>query len=288
MVDEVGNEGLPEDVTDNPSVEIPVSADESGESVSTPEVSEVEQEARKYGWKPKEQWHKDPNLWRDAATFVDARNHVLPLVRKENQSLRAQLDEMKAELAQIRQLEQERSQQREQLTSDTLAVEMRQAAEEGNWDRFNDLNRKLIDGVASRKAAPPTQPQDQNAQALRMFNEFLDENHLSDNDEAKELILERVDTMRRLGSSLYGRDILEKARQRVVREYPHLFPAPRRQMAESGGFTGASRSRSLSWNDLKPEVREAWEKHILPEKGMTRQGLLEQAAENPSMYFQGR
>ena len=45
--------------------------DATPEVVDTPEYSEIEQQAREQGWRPKEEWEGDETKWRDAKEFVE-------------------------------------------------------------------------------------------------------------------------------------------------------------------------------------------------------------------------
>ena len=252
-------------------------------------VEAVESEARNAGWVPKEEWKGDPARWRDAATYVDARNHVLPVVQKENKALRSEMAQMRAELAELRRIESERAQQREQLTVETLKLERRQALENQDYDRLTELDDKLMKaGVqeALIKAQPKQQAIDPAVQEL--WNDFASENEWLKNDEAKEVFIEKMWNLNAMNKQLVGRPLLDKAKDRVRREFPELFPGstPRRGMAESGGFNGASRGQTRTWNDLKPEVRGPLEQWIEDTPGMTKAGVLKHCAADPKTYFQ--
>lgn len=69
----------------------------------------VEAEARRGGWRPKEQFTGDPNAWVDAQTFVKRGREILPHVQRhsarleqENATLRTQQQRQQQELEELR------------------------------------------------------------------------------------------------------------------------------------------------------------------------------------------
>ena len=87
-------------------------ADETEVVVDTapaPEASAVEAEARRGGWRPKEEWRGNPEVWVDAATFVKRGHELLPhisransVLRSENEQLKTQVGQTQAELAELK------------------------------------------------------------------------------------------------------------------------------------------------------------------------------------------
>ena len=232
-------------------------------------VEAVESEARAAGRAPKEDWKGDP-------------------AQKENKALRSELASLRATVARLEQVEVERAQQREQLSVDTLKIERRQAMENQDYDRLAEIDDKLIK-AAAQEAVVKTQPKVQQIDPAvqELWNDFAGENEWLKNDEAKEVFIEKMFMLNAINNQLVGRPLLDKARDRVRREFPEHFPgaAPRRGMAESGGFNGAGRGQTRTWNDLKPDVRQTLEKMIEESPGMTKQGVLKRCAENPTEYF---
>jgi hypothetical protein len=256
------------------------------EGTSASEVeSDVEREARSAGWVPQEEWKGAPERWRDAATYVDARNHILPVVQKENKSLRDKNAALEARLARLEQVEQERAAQREQLSVETLRVERQQAIENGDYARVNEIDGKLMETAAKEavnKVAPKQQEVD--PRVTEIWEGFVADNDWVKQPKAQKILYEQLYIMKQTGSPEMGREALDEAKDRVRRMYPEFFPKAR-SMAEGGGFNGAPRSNTRSWNDLKPEVKDALEKMIEDTPGLTKEGVLKRAAANPAQYF---
>lgn len=52
-------------------------------------------EARRGGWRPKDQWHGDPSEWVDAPTFVKRGRELLPHLSRHNEQLRAENEQLR-------------------------------------------------------------------------------------------------------------------------------------------------------------------------------------------------
>lgn len=273
-----------------PSVVINADPNAGGDdTVTSTAPDSVEAEARAAGWVPKEEWKNAPERWTDAATFLDKRNHVLPLVRKENQSLRDKLAAAEARLARIEEKEREQEAARESLTIETLKIERRQALENQDYERLAAIDDKLLQAGVKAEVAKtqPKAPEQQriDPQVQEIWNRFEAANEWVKSDEARQVLMEQMVTMKAAGSRLVGEDMLNGAKDRVKRLYPEWFPKPRAGMAESGGYNGAPRSGTRTWNDLKPEVREALDRFIENTPGTTRASVLKNCAEDPETYF---
>lgn len=66
--------------------------------------TEVEDKARKMGWVPKEQWAGNPDLWRDAESFVQRGEEILPILQANNRDLLDQVGKLSSELQETKSL----------------------------------------------------------------------------------------------------------------------------------------------------------------------------------------
>lgn len=80
--------------------------------VEQPQVDpNVETEARRGGWKPKDQWHGNPAGWIDADTFVKRGREIAPHIAREAGQLRTENQRLKDQQAETaRQLEEMKTQ----------------------------------------------------------------------------------------------------------------------------------------------------------------------------------
>lgn len=59
---------------------------------------DYEAEARAHGWTPKEDFKGDPNRWVDSETFVKRADEVMPFLKKQNQALKREMDDLKRDI----------------------------------------------------------------------------------------------------------------------------------------------------------------------------------------------
>ena len=129
----------------------------SGEE-HTEQTPEVETKARALGWVPKDEFRGDETRWVDADTYIQRGETMLPLIRKQNQELRSELDgyrqrdlqrdaELKSVKAALKVLEtaqDEDTQQRAEDLQQELADEIEAASREGEHGKVAELTKKLV------------------------------------------------------------------------------------------------------------------------------------------------
>ena len=251
---------------------------------------EVETEARKAGWVPKDRWNKNPDHWRPAKDFLDVRDKVLPVVQRENKALRERLEIQGARLEALERQQANYDQQRQALGKETLKYERQQALQNGDHAKVNEIDAKLIDVAVTERTRPTPQQPQIDPEVNRIWTDFAQENEWVQDPKMQRVLFAQLKTMRESGTDIAGREMLEEAKEFITRLYPERFTresSPSRRnsaMAETGGSGGASRSGTRTWNDLKPEVKAALEP-MVGEYGMTREGILKQCAQDPVQYF---
>jgi hypothetical protein len=280
------SEGLPPENAEQEQ-QTEESTETSGESASpSAETAALEQEARQSGWVAKQEWvdqHGSEKGWKSAEDYIDFRRNFLPIVTRENKELRAKIAALEAKET------QREAQQREAKVStdrQILRAQMRQAREDGDWDKVDEITDQLFDlKVAEKtppvaaKTAPPVDPEVQ-----RDFLEFTARNPWVKTDQrlAKIFAVELKNVMEAGIAESYP-EAFEEARDRMRRLYPEKFPTTRRtSMAESGGERGAGKNGSRSWNDLKPEVKAEYEKFLEDTPKVKREELVKRF---PAEYF---
>jgi hypothetical protein len=70
-----------------------------------PEINDAprdfDSEAKQHGWTPKDDFKGDPAKWVDAETFVKRADEVMPFLKKQNGSLKRELDDLKRTTKQL-------------------------------------------------------------------------------------------------------------------------------------------------------------------------------------------
>ena len=227
--------------------------------------------AKSRGWVEEKDW-KGKGAWTDAKSFNERYEHIMPVVSRENKRLRAEmlerdqsLADMRSEMDQLRKFQQEQSEARAQIEQQTLMAERASALEQGDYQRVVVIDDKLLDMKVAAKAAPKPQPKTNQVDPAikRTVDDFLDDNPVFRDPEMKEALNEAAVLMRASGSPLQNREFLDKAKTKVERWYPDKFVAPKKtSMMEMNGSPGHARGNGRTWNDLKPEYREALDAFI--------------------------
>ena len=68
---------------------------------------DITHKASKMGWVPLEKFKGDPQKWTDAETFVRRGDEIMPILRKNNEKLKTELDMLRGDLTKTQQLFQE-------------------------------------------------------------------------------------------------------------------------------------------------------------------------------------
>jgi len=82
------------------ATEAPPVEEQAGEEQETlpPVERDWEAEARNHGWTDKESFKGDPDKWVDAKRFMERADEVMPLLKKQNDALKRELQEMRRDL----------------------------------------------------------------------------------------------------------------------------------------------------------------------------------------------
>ena len=242
-----------------PVEEVPVEEPESSEESPT-EVA-AQEEARKHGWVPKDEWRGAPDRWRPATEFLDVRNNISRIASEENATLRAKVAAME-----MREAEREKREQdaRNTLERERLRLQMKEARENQDWDRVDEITEKMFDLKVSAVTAPKGPDPATNTIIRDEFLRFKAQNKWLEDSKLSANFMIELDPIARLNAVPNATAAFELAKERVMRLYPERFRsagAPRHSMAEMGGTTGPG-TNGRSWADLKPDVRKQAEADI--------------------------
>ncbi len=251
---------IDEPVPAEAATEIDEETDETVEAAAPAVDPAVEQDARDAGWVPMDEWRGPKEKWRPADQFLEFRNHVLPVVQRENAQLRAKVAAIEARDAARQQAD---AQARQALQRENLRAELRAAREEGDWDKVDTITEKMFDLRVQQVAAPQAPKIDPEVQ--REFTDFAGKNDWLSKD--RELAVDFAIELKQIVESGAAQDIqtaLSIAKRRVQRTNPDKFKprTPGRAMAESGGSSGLVSAGQKVWANLKPEFRIQADKDI--------------------------
>lgn len=100
---------------------------------------DFEEEARSQGWTPKEDFKGNPEQWIDAEAFVKRGESVMPLLKKQNQSLKGEIDFLKRQVKKLAQAEQKAY---ESALAD-LKSQAEEAVQYGDVEAYRKIDKKI-------------------------------------------------------------------------------------------------------------------------------------------------
>lgn len=217
---------------------------------------DTESEARKYGWKPKEEFTRDPEGWVDASRFMELPSTHAKMLRDQKRELERERAELKDQLSRIGQASEEaiermRAQERAAYEARLAHArnEARQAVENADVEAFDRAQQREAELL--RQA--PRQPQPAPA------------NDLPDWAKDREMLGFAVNAIEQTpGIKHLTRERQIAWAERQVRSvFPEKFEAPAPQTpaqtvsrVDGGGLAGGLK-RGKSEADLPPEAKDA-------------------------------
>lgn len=245
------------------------------------EEGQIEQEARAQGWVPEDSFRGNPSDWVDAATFAQRGRDINPILRNNNKRLLSQIDEVRKQNDELRATMQEFSKhhadtaQREyDRALNDLKVAKKAAIDAG--DTADALT--IADQIEELKEAKPkitvpivkpVVPQQDPELAV-----WVGENDWFGKDKVRtQLALAAGTELHEEQPDLRGREFLNELESRLEQEFPSRFGNKNRKAPPLTAGRGTPINRSTSSNqghsvsDLPADAREAMKKFI-------KQGLL--------------
>ena len=241
---------------------------------------DYEAEAREHGWTGQDEFKGDPSRWIDAETFVKRADEVMPLLKKQNDTLKRELASLKKDVARASEHFTKAEERAYERAVADVSAKMNMAVEAGDHAAASaamkerlDLDKGVIDD------AP--RPKFTDAQVKRALVDFRDANPWYDEagtarDYADLIAEEYQDKTTDMPPAEFFAFIAGKVKER----YPDLEkPKAERKrpgmMVEGGGQRQVARGRSFA--DLPPQAQQMADKWI-------RQGLIKDRAAYVSSY----
>lgn len=234
----------------------------------SPEEIAAQEEAKKYGWRPKEEYDLAPDGWVDANRFLELPSTQNKMLRDELKGLRTERaqesEDFKQRLDRIDRANKiamdaalaKQKQEHEAYVAD-LQKQQRQAAEDGDMQAYDRLERERLN------VKPPEVPEIEEPKTPQR-NPTVDA-YLAANEWTKDPII--WETAVRATQTPENKDktveeLLPLAEAAAKRYFPHMFQAqeqPKRQSrVDSGGLAGGGRpSSGKTAADLPAEARAA-------------------------------
>jgi hypothetical protein len=244
----------------------PIEAIEPVEEVAAPAIDpELEVEARKYGWRPKEEFDRNPEGWVDAERFLQLPQTQVKALRDMKRELERGLKERDAKLANIERatrvvVDRTREQERARYEAELARIEAakREAVENADperYDRLTEMQRRMTPPAEIDAASPPAQ------QVPPELNDYMASASWLKDPSAFAFARNLIDSNPELMMLPPLKQV--QAAEKKVREYfPEHFaepakPKPAGPARVDGGGLGGAFKRGKTAADLPPEVRQA-------------------------------
>lgn len=259
------------------------------EEVEVQQVSEVvvpdasADEARKFGWVPKEEFKGNPDEWRDADAFLKKGREINGFLRKDldklrgkNSELESQLAEMKSVMQEFRKFHQETEERAYKKALDELKAEKKAALTEGDGDRAVEIDERIESLKEERTKKVTTESEVKPQQEFKPDPTFLswaEDNRWYNTDrELTEFADDYAEIVRKRNPGLVGKEFLDTVKERVKRGFPEKFENGNRTRPSpvDGSSTVRPNGKGKTYADLPSEAKAACDKFV-------KQKLLSQA-----------
>jgi hypothetical protein len=246
--------------------------DTDDEDDKPPPPDPVDELARGMGWRPKEQFKGDPNLWKPAAEYIKAGADIQRGLSRDLKELRGTVDVMTRTQGAI--LQQSIAAEREK-----LVAKYNKAVEDGNAQESFNVGRAIdnLNGQAQALLAPSPQVATPPPEAISWVdrNPWFNEDPL-----ARDLALAVAERYAAVGKS--APEQLQAAEREVRKEYPHLFGAsskPPPEVHAPGGRGGSGSKQGSTFADLPQEAKKV-------AKDMAERGVIPNVEAYAKQYWQ--
>lgn len=249
---------------------------QDGEAETPQPTPEIEDKARRMGWRPQEEFKGDATRWVDAETFVRRGEEVLPIVQAANRQLERALEKATGKIAEMEQTFREFGEHHTRTVKSQYERAMRDleerqayAAEAGDVEGVKALTREITDLTAqmSEPKAEDKKPKP-DPKLEQAITAFKADNPWFETDAAMTgAAVAIADQLVKEGVLDTDAQLAEVAK-RIRAEFPHKFENPRRSAAAAvEGASGQKRSAQKTYSDLPAEAKAACDRFV-------KQGLL--------------
>lgn len=242
---------------------------------------EAQQEARKYGWRPKEEYTNDPKGWVDADRFLKLPSTEIKRMRDERKAERSAFESRMQNLERMNNIALERQKQAFETQIDDLTLQQRVAVQTADTETYDRLEKQK---QSLAQQAQEVQPQ-QNNGPDPFISQYVAENEWARNPVLWQQAVQMVSANPAAAGATPQQQVAY-AEQQIKMMYPAMFqnetpqPQPRRQQpqrVDGGGLAGAKRATLSS--KLPPEAKSAAEQFVA-------QGLFKTVDDYAKAYFE--
>ncbi len=223
---------------------------------------EVEAEARKMGWTPKEEFRGDPEKWRDASEFLDRGRTMLPIMRKQVERQDRQIADLQKTITDLVEFNSKADKRAFDKALKELKEKQVEAVKTGDADAFVKVDEEIADLHKEAKDRPVVTKTDPGEDPE--YLEWAGRNKWVETDkEAGAYATKYAEYLREKGDKRVGAAFLDDVAKAVKKEFPEKFTNPRR--SAPGPVEGASSSAKRGgqgYADMPAEARAACDRMV--------------------------
>ena len=236
-------------------IEEPVIEEAAPEAANDDEPidTDLEDRARRQGWKPKDEFNRDPADWKPADEFLEVAETEMPVLRERMRNMEKQIQGMDKTL-EFQKQERELALQEER---DRLGAQydarLRETVEAGDGDAFDRIQREKTEHL---KEPPAPKTANDLPEAIREFmaeNKWYGENEdMTEFAEAQNLIV------RQHHPDWSDELVMRQIGARVKQAYPgDAAPKPRSTSVE-GGRRPKTQTRGKTFDSLPEDYKAGY------------------------------
>lgn len=223
-------------------------------------------EAKIYGWVPKEDFRDDPDRWVDAETFVKRGREINPILRKNNdillkkhQSLQQELQEIRGTVSEFKKYHEETEKRAYDAAIAQLRSEKKEAISLGDGERVVQIDDQIDDLKSQREKKPEIQQQQPQVQIPQELVEWQEKNSWYGTDPEMTAVANAMgQVINQENPTLVGKPWLDALTKKVKQRFPEKFTRERPASVEGGGGGAVqSGTKGKSFKDLPKDAQEA-------------------------------
>ena len=244
------------------------------------QTNEVEEQAKRLGWVPQEEFKGNQEQWRDAETFIERGKEIQGYLKKDLERLQTTLSLRDREIAEIRStMEEFRTfhNETEARAYKRAIEELKQlkvsAIEQGDGAKVVELDEQL-DLLKTAQNQPKSKPAVSTASQEVINGQYIEwaaENKwYAEDPELATLADDFGEVVKKHNPNLVGKAFLEEVTKKVRKAAPEKFENPNRSQSTVGTSSdnrAAGGKRKKGYSDLPADAKSACDKFV-------KQGLL--------------
>lgn len=243
------------------------------EAIKEPEQNEksdetkaIEAKARNLGWVPRDEYHGDPDQWKDAEEFVRHGEDTLPILRENLKRLHKKLDDQNKVIRDFAEHHKKVEERAYQRALKKLQDERKEAVGKGDIDEFEKIDKEIED---LKKIKPKKTTQ---SEKNPEFSDWASENDWYGEDIDMTIYADQIGSYLNATHSDWPLSrIYQEVAKRVKKKYPDYFSNKRKTVpaAVEAGNPGAGNIKSggKGYTDLPTEAKKVCDEFV-------KQGLL--------------